>query len=70
MNPEAECRSEILAEGPCCKIERCSCGSLRVTIGFLMLRLEPAAFEVLAAIVAEARGRLVGRAELQPRRLC
>ncbi|MBL8951887.1 MAG: hypothetical protein JNK82_13980 [Myxococcaceae bacterium] len=39
---------ELLSQGPGCRVERCSCGTLHVTLGAVTLRMEP---EVLQAMM-------------------
>jgi hypothetical protein len=35
------CQRRLLASGDTCRVERCSCGTLHVSLGALTLRLEP-----------------------------
>lgn len=46
-----DCHRRLLASGHACRVERCSCGTLHVSLGTLTLRLDP-------AIVADAAATL------------
>lgn len=58
MMREERCPRECLADGPLCRIDRCGCGMLHVTLGPLTVRLEPAACRAVHATLAEALDRL------------
>lgn len=58
------CRRQTLAEAAIGSIEICSCGSIHVGVGPVVVRVEVAAFLAFAAVVAQARARLCG--ELAP----
>src|SRR5688500_11007904 len=48
---DGHCHRSLLATGEACRVERCSCGTLHVSLGALTLRLE-------AAVVADAADTL------------
>ena len=50
----AACPSRPLVEGPVCRIDRCGCGTMHLTIGALTLRLKPSAARELADALASA----------------
>jgi len=54
---------EILACGPICKVERCACGCVHLTLGAVTLRLDPAACASLWATLGEALSALEERRE-------
>jgi hypothetical protein len=53
------CTRRTLATGEFSMVERCSCGSVHVTIGAITLRLERAAIPSLAATLHQAARALV-----------
>lgn len=48
------CPSRSLVDGPVCRIDRCGCGTMHLTIGALTLRLKPSAARELADALASA----------------
>lgn len=54
------CRPQraLLAEGSCCKVERCDCGTIHVSLGAITLRLRRDAVESVWFTLGEALGRL------------
>ena len=59
--PLASCEREELAAGPHCKIERCHCGVLHLTLGSITVRSTP---EVAQSLLVALHHALV-RLELQ-----
>ncbi|HEX4461437.1 MAG TPA: hypothetical protein VIA18_25830 [Polyangia bacterium] len=59
--PRIACEREELAAGPHCKIERCHCGVLHLTLGAITVRSTP---EVAQALLVALHHALV-RIELQ-----
>jgi hypothetical protein len=53
------CSRKLLAAGESMLVERCSCGSVHVTIGAVTLRLASGAIPALAATLADAARTLV-----------
>lgn len=62
---DAGCRREIVARNATCKVERCSCGMLHVTIGPLTLRFDPGALEEVHRALFDALARLSARDEVE-----
>ena len=59
--PQIACEREELANGPHCKIERCHCGVLHLTLGAVTVRSTP---EVAQSLLVALHHALV-RLELQ-----
>jgi hypothetical protein len=56
----SECRRETIAKGPGSAVERCTCGSIHLTIGAVTVRLQEADFAHIATTVTKAGARLAG----------
>jgi hypothetical protein len=48
----------VVARGPVCTIEECSCGILHLTIGVFTIRLEPSVVASVGQTIGEALRRL------------
>lgn len=64
------CPSRQLVDGPVCRIDRCGCGTMHLTIGALTLRLKPSAARELAEALTSAIERAHAPVEPDPRHLC
>ena len=53
-----DCSRTLLAETTHCRIERCRCGVLHLTVGPLTLRTTPDVLRSLAAAATDALGTL------------
>jgi hypothetical protein len=56
----SECRRETIAKGPGSAVERCTCGSIHLTIGAMTVRLQESDFAHVATTVTKAGARLAG----------
>jgi hypothetical protein len=56
-------KRHVLAEGPICRVERCDCGILHLTLGVLTLRLHPDVVGSIAETLTVALARLPAKAE-------
>jgi hypothetical protein len=54
----SHCSRTLLAETPQCRIERCHCGVLHLTVGPLTFRTTPDVLQSLASAAADALGSL------------
>lgn len=54
-------RPRTLAHTPACRIERCPCGQIHVSVGAVTLRLDPPVFDELFGAMAIS-ARVLGRA--------
>jgi hypothetical protein len=71
MRRAEPCAQHALAEGRCCRVDRCDHGTLHLTIGALTLRLSPEQLADLGATVEAAARRLQdATAGRGPRLLC
>lgn len=48
------CSVQILARHGSCSVERCTCGHIRLNLGPTTVRLDPATFRSLAALMGSA----------------
>ncbi len=65
-NPEEHGPSLVLARSEMCAVSLCSCGVITLTLQYLSLRFEPAAFRELQGLLALAQHRLDGAAASTP----
>jgi hypothetical protein len=56
--PRTSCEREELATGPHCKIERCHCGVLHLTLGAITVRSTPEVAQSLMVALHHALVRL------------
>jgi hypothetical protein len=54
----AACSRESVASGPGCQVERCSCGTLHVTVGAVTLKMDAAMFDAVLPTLVTAAERL------------
>jgi hypothetical protein len=54
MRPAPPCTHRRLAEGECCRVDRCDHGTLHLSLGALTLRLSPEQLADLAETLATA----------------
>lgn len=54
----AACSRESVAHGPGCQVERCSCGTLHVTLGAVTLKMDAAMFDAVLPTLVTAAERL------------
>lgn len=59
-DPEDHGPSLMLARSELCAVTLCSCGVITLTLQYLSLRFEPAAFRELQGLLALAQRRLDG----------
>lgn len=65
-DPEDHGSSLLLARSEMCTVSLCSCGVITLTLQYLSLRFEPAAFRELQGLLALAQHRLDGAAASTP----
>lgn len=53
-----ECRSTVLASGPCAEVTRCSCGHVHLSLGPLTIRLEDSVLRAVSITLDEAVTRM------------
>jgi hypothetical protein len=58
MTKRKNCRRRRLAHRAPFSVEKCECGALHLTIGYVTLRLEVCAYREMAAAVSEALDEL------------
>lgn len=65
-DPDDHGPSLMLARSEMCAVSLCSCGVITLTLQYLSLRFEPAAFRELQGLLALAQHRLDGAAASTP----
>jgi hypothetical protein len=71
VKPTDPCTQHALAEGRCCRVDRCDHGTVHLTIGAMTLRLSPEQLVDLSETLATAAERVrSGRCERVGRLLC
>jgi hypothetical protein len=58
MDSSCQSHRELIAQGPFCSIEECTCGTLHVTFGALTIRVSPGVLESMWATFGEAMLRM------------
>lgn len=68
---QGPCTHHALAEGECCRVDRCDHGTVHVTLGALTLRLSAAQLADLAATLERASEAIhAGQERAHSRFLC
>jgi len=71
VKPTDACTHQRLADGQCCRVDRCDHGTVHVTLGAMTLRLSPDQLADLAVTLETAARRLEAVVENRPARwLC
>ena len=70
MDTTGACEFETLAEGHCCRVERCAHGMIHVSVGGVTLRLQPSHCYDLTRTLRAASARIDAGAARATRALC